>query len=193
MARYPQNTFVDSIERDVIRIDGERHLLRYVLTLDNMESESEKTVTVIHLHPMGAEQQYSDAMTNQMVRFLSKEDFQSISFVTLFPYHVPTATQLRELIVDPRLEEVMEKNRRFIHERLMNSDVFVLAWGERPYYIPNRQFDEAFQYVMHLIQMWQKEKNVYVFRYSHAPSFTKNGQPDTPQKKVIEGILPIHT
>lgn len=193
MARYPQNIFVDSIERDLVRIDGEQHLLRYVLTLDNMESDSEKVVTVVHLHPLGAEQHYSDSVTNQMIRFLSKEDFQVISFVTLFPYHVPTATQLRELVVEPRLEEAMEKNRRFIHERLMHSDAFVLAWGDRPYYIPTQQFDAAFQYVMQLIQLWQKEKNVYVFKYGHASSFTKNGQPDTPYKKVIEAMMPIHT
>lgn len=188
MAKYPLNIFVDFIDRAVVEVYERKFGIQYSLLVDNMDSHSEKTVTVVLLHPGEAEQFQSDPLMNQMIRFLSKEDFQNICFVSLFPYRVKTTNDLRDLIIDEDLSDFIELNSTIIRKKLKQSDQFILSWGDRPHYIPERKFNSAIQYIEQLIASPALQQKAHIFRYSHAPSRTAKGNPDTPYKKVIESL-----
>ena len=191
MARYPAQVFVDLIDKKTIEVNGVKVKLRFMLQADHMESNTEMKVTVLNLHPLGAEQFNSDIETNQMIRFLCKQDYQVLTFVNLFPYNVGTSEQFRELASDDSLKEFILMNRESIKLAISNCDTFILAWGDRPSYIMKKRFDEAVQFVYQLIEETGLLEDTFVFKYGHSHSVTRKGNPESPKKKVIEEILPI--
>lgn len=188
MAKYPANTFIDFIDRGTVEVYGEIHRIQYSLMIDHMDSDSEKVATVLLLHPENAEQFHSDPMTNQIIRFLSKQDYQNICFVSLFPYRTATTADFRELILADELADIIEVNSDIIRKHLEISNTFILAWGDRPHYVPEVKFEAAIHFIGKLIELPKFEKKISLFQYSHAPSLTESGQPATPKNKVIESL-----
>lgn len=191
MARYPEQVFIDLIDKKTIEVDGTLVKLRFELQADNMESNSEMKVTVLSLHPLGAEQFNSDLEINQMIRFLCKQNYQILTFVSLFPYNVATSEQFRELASDESLKGILEQNRAAIKSAISDSDAFILAWGDRPSYIMKKRFDEAVQFVYTLIEESELLDDTFVFKYGHRNSVTEKGNPESPKRKVIEEIVPM--
>lgn len=191
MARYPAQVFIDSIKKNTFEVNGESVKLRFKLQADHMESNSEMKVTVLTLHPQGAEQFNSDVETNQIIRFLCKLDFQVLTFVTLFPLNVDTSEKFREVLADDLAKDLILLNREYIRSAFSESDAVILAWGDRPSYIMKKRFEEAIQFVYDLIGETDILEDTYLFKYGHSDSVTQNGNPASPRKKVIEDILPM--
>lgn len=189
MAKYPANIFIDFIDRAAIDMYGKQYKIQYSLTVDNMDSNSEKAATVVLLHPVRAEQFQSDPMTNQIIRFLSKQDYQTISFVTLFPYRTATTSELRDLILDESLSDILEVNSKVIRRKLDESSIFVLAWGDRPYYVPKVKFEAAVKFIELLLNEDHARDKGSLFRYSNSPTYTVNGNPSTTSNKVIDAVI----
>lgn len=189
MAKYPLNIFVDFIDRAVVEVYEKKIGVQYSLLLDNMDSHSEKMVTVVLLHPGEAEQLQSDPLMNQMIRFLSKQDFQNICFVSLFPYRVNSTNDLRDIIIEEDLSEIIELNSTIIRRKMRQSDTIVFAWGDRPHYVHERKFNSAVNYMKSLLENSSLKKKTTVFDYSHSPAWTNKGNPDTPHKKVIDSLI----
>lgn len=189
MAKYPTNIFIDFIDRAAVEFYGKTYRVQYSLTIDHMDSDSEKFATVLLMHPTNAEQFQSDPMTNQIIRFLSKQDYQNICFVYLFPYRATTPAEMRELILADELSDIIEVNSEVIRQHAEFSTDFILAWGDRPHYVSDRKFEAATLFVDQLIAEPHITPKVSVFKYSHAPSLTENGQPATTTNKVIESLI----
>lgn len=191
MVRYPAQVFIDVMDKKTIKVDGSIVRLRFMLQADHMESNTEMKATVLSLHPLGAEQFNSDIETNQMIRFLCKQNYQILTFVSLFPYNVPTSEQFRELASDESLKEILAMNKEAIKSAISDCDVFILAWGDRPTYIMKKRFEEAVQYVYTLVEEADLLEDTFVFKYGHRKSVTEKDNPESPKRKVIEDILPI--
>lgn len=190
MAKYPTNVFVDFIDRTVLEIYNKRFGIQFLLRLDNMDSESERQVTVVLLHPTQAEQFESDPDINKMIRYFSKRDFQEISFISLFPYRVATASDFRDLLLEDQLADILEQNSERIREQLHRSELFVLAWDDRPAYIPIQRFDAATQFMENLVEEQEMESKTKVFRFSKDSSYTEKGNPKNVNNRVIEETIP---
>lgn len=189
MAKYPSNIFVDFIDRTLVNMYEKTFGIQYSLLLDNMDSHSEKTVTVVLLHPGQAEQFQSDPLMNQMLRFLSKEDFQNIEFVSLFPFRASTTNDLRDLIIEEELTDIIEINSQIILKKFEKSDTIVLSWGDRPHYVPTLKFNGAVRFMEQLLKQQSLINKSFLFNYSHSSAWTEKGNPDTPTKKVIESLI----
>lgn len=189
MAKYPSNIFVDFIDRAVVDVYEKTFGVQYSLLLDNMDSHTEKSVTVVLLHPSKAEQFQSDPVINQMLRFLSKQDFQNICFVSLFPYRVSSTDDLRDLIIEEELSDIIEMNSTTIRKKFKVSDTIVLSWGDRPHYVPSTKFKAAIRFIEQQLEGEAMQAKTKIFGYSHSPSWTAKGNPDTPVKKVIDDLI----
>ncbi|GEK35594.1 DUF1643 domain-containing protein [Kurthia sibirica] len=191
MSKYPANVFVDYIDQTTIAIFGKKQDVRYSLTLDNMSSNSEYYASVLLMHPSAANRHTSDALTNQLIRFLSKKDYQEITILTYFPYKVAIAEELYHLISESTLAEVLRKNHKAIRQQIKRSTVFILAWGDRPTYIPKKQFDYALRLFKNMVIEEKCQHKIHLFTYSHADSLSVSGQPANPYRKYIETIEPF--
>lgn len=189
MAKYPTNIFVDFIDRTLVNMYEKTFGIQYSLLLDNMDSHNEKTVTVVLLHPGRAEQFQSDPMMNQMLRFLSKEDFQNIEFVSLFPFRASTTNDLRDLIIEEELSDIIEINSKIIQKKFEKSNAIVLSWGDRPHYVPVLKFNAAVRFMEQLLKQENFKNKSFLFNYSHSFAWTEKGNPDTPAKKVIDALI----
>lgn len=189
MAKYPSNIFVDFIDRTLVGMYEKTFGIQYSLLLDNMDSHNEKTVTVVLLHPGQAEQFQSDPLMNQMLRFLSKEDFQNIEFVSLFPFRASTTNDLRDLIIEEELSDIIEINSQIIQKKFDKSNAIVLSWGDRPHYVPTIKFNAAVRFMEELLTQENLKNKSFLFNYSHSSAWTEKGNPDTPAKKVIDALI----
>lgn len=191
MPKYPANVFVEYINHSIVRVFGKNRLVRYSLTVDNMDSNSEEYVSVLLMHPSSADYLKSDGLTNQLIRFLSKKDFQEINILSMFPYKAATAEELYAFISEPSTENVMQFNSGIIRKQLKRSSTFILAWGQCPYYIPKMQYDNTIRQFKSIVLEEQCQHKIHMFLYSHASSLTSTDQPEHPYRKYIEDIIPF--
>jgi len=188
MLKYPANVFVADVEESNIIVQDREHQLLFSLTIDNMEQNNERFVTVISLHSNGANRKKSDIVTNQMIRYLSKQSYQEMTFVHLFPYASSSAEQLYEMVSSDSFERVLQENVEVIRSFLRQSTTVILAWGARPAYIPMSPFKKAVESIKRLLIEEQCTDKTNIFEFGHTPELSTDGQPNNPYRLSIDRI-----
>lgn len=169
---------------------------RFLLEIQ-YEKEAAGNIAVILMNPKNDEIIATDDVLNQIENLLGQSKYptlQSVKVVNLFPFIEQKTTQLSAQISIVDLHQLNEfkQNLAMIKSVLKSADKIVLAWGSLTEYISNQKLQIAIADVYHLIRVFNKLENCYVFSLVGVDERLDNeGNPFHPIQGEINGIIPI--
>ncbi|MBQ0138425.1 MAG: DUF1643 domain-containing protein [Kurthia sp.] len=169
---------------------------RYLLEV-SFSHEITTNIAVILMNPKNNILTEKDDILKKVEGFLQQKEYPAvpkINFTNLFPFVKNRIKELNTQLAANDLHQMAEfkKNLAMMKSVIKSADKIILAWGSLPDELSKQKFQTAIADVYHLLRMFNKTENCYVFSIKEKNALLdEEGNPFHPNQGTLESLQPI--
>lgn len=169
-----------------------RYLLKSIIN-----EHAEKKIAIIMINPKSIHEIKEDTILENAIAYFTEQlegNIKEVNVVNLFPFKEDNMDFLGEYLAGRDMHKFMaiKYNLHMMKLVIKQSDEIHLAWGDMPGDFAVTHFQTAVRDVYHLIRVFNKEKNCYIFNLkNHESLLNKSGTPFHPKQGEIIGTKKI--